>query len=423
MAVRAGTTHDELVMTFHRRVGSRAPLNGLAVAVLAALLIPGLVLGAGSTSFERVSPHGGTRLDSLHQAAASAGVVHLVHPRVGPRKFDDRVIYQRSTNDGRTWSGERVLFKAGKRFRKVVPNLAVDARGPIVVVAYRVSGPNGHTLYARVSRDGGRTFGGRISLFSTRKKTGIGVPAVAVGNDVIAVAWTNRANGGIKYRVSRNEGKSFRGARTLGVTAVSIDCNDQVTDGLVGIAAVDKSIHIAWSDAGKRQCYADDIKVRTSLDRGARWSPVRTITARESFGWPELDARSKTVVATVQSVSGAIIVSRSTKNGRNWREKVLTPPPGHIFSAADVALLPKGRVVLAYVKERLKQGKLYSTRLVTRRSPDEGASWNRPQPMTDEARRLRMAPNVVNNKNRLTLLVQSGDLDGKPRHIYASRLR
>ncbi|MEX1297166.1 MAG: hypothetical protein AB1Z67_13455, partial [Candidatus Limnocylindrales bacterium] len=75
------------------------------------------------------------------------------------------------------------------------------------------------------------------------------------------------------------------------------------------------------------------------------------------------------------------------------------------------------------VKERLEKGKLHSTRLVTRRSPNDGQKWNRPRPVTDEARRLRMAPNVVNDKNRVTILVQSGDLDGKPRHIFATRRR
>jgi hypothetical protein len=347
----------------------------------------------------------------------------VVHPRLGPRKADDRLIYQRSVDDGRRWSGERTLFKASNRYRKLVPNLAVDARGPMVALAFRVSGPKGHTLFVRVSRDGGRTFGGRVSLFSTKKATGIGVPAVAIGNDVIAVAWTNRANGEVRVRLSRNEGRSFRAARTVGKTKLSIDCNAEVTDGLVGIAANDRSVHVAWSDAGKRQCYADDIKVRTSLDRGGKWSPARSITTRDSFGWPELAARGKTVVATVQSISGSIIVSRSEHNGRKWREKVFAPPAGHIFSAADVTLLPKRRVVLAYVKERLRNGKLVSTRLITRRSPNDGASWNRPKPVTDEAKRLRMAPNVVNSKSRVTLLLQSGDLDGKPRHIFASRLR
>jgi hypothetical protein len=423
MAVRPRTGHDGLVMSNHLRLAPRAPLIAFAAAMLALLLLPSLALGADWTRLDRVSPIGGSRLDSLHQVAATRTALHLVHARMGPRKADDRVVYQRSANDGRSWSGERPIFKANDRYRKVVPNLAIDARDGVVAVAFRVSGPAGHTLFVRVSRNGGRTFAKREALFSTKKREGIGVPAVAVGNDVIAVTWTNRANGEIKVRTGRDDGRTFKRARTLGATKLSIDCKDQLTDGLVGIAANDKSIHVAWSDTGSRRCYADDIKVRTSLDRGGAWSPARTITERDSFGWPELDARGKTVMATVQSTTGSLIVSRSAKNGRNWRDKTIMPPAGNVFSAADVTLLPKRRVVLAYVKERLKGGKLTSTRLISRRSSDDGQSWNRPKAVTKEAKLLRMAPNIVNDQGRVTIVVQSGQLDGTPRHIFASRLR
>jgi hypothetical protein len=423
MVVRSRTTHDRVVMTIHRRVGCRAPLSSLGAALLALLLLPALAFGAEWTGLERVTSVGGSRLDSLHQAASARNVLHLLHARLGPGRTDDKVVYQRSGNDGRSWSAERPLFKANVRYRKVVPNLAIEARDRLVAVAFRVSGPSGHTLFVRVSRNGGSTFGKRVALFATKNRDGIGVPAVAVGDDVIAVAWTNRANGEIKVRTSRDDGQSFKRARTLGATKVSIDCRDTLTDGLVGIAANDRSLHVAWSDAGRRQCIADDIKVRTSLDRGASWSSTRTITERDSFGWPELDARGKTVVATVQATGGSVIVARSEKNGRNWREQTFKPPSGYIFSATDVALLPDKKALVAYVKERLQNGKLVSTRVVSRRSPDDGISWSKPKPVTQEAKLLRMAPNLVNNGSRATLVVQSGQLDGKPRHIYASRLR
>jgi hypothetical protein len=410
-------------MTNHRRVGSRAPLTGLTAAVLALLLFPTFAIGADWTAPDRVSNTGGARLDSLHQLAASRDVMHLVYPRIGPGKTDDRVIYRRSSSNGMNWSRERALFKATSRYRKVVPNLAIAARGNIVVVAFRASGPKGHSLFVRVSRNGGRTFSKRVEVFSTSKSQGIGVPAVAVGNDFVAVAWTNRAKGQVRIRSSRDEGRTFRGARVVGTTKLSIDCRTRVTDGLVGLAANDKSIHVAWSAAPKRQCYASAIRVRTSLDRGQAWSPARTITERDSFGWPELDARGKTVVATVQATGGGLIVARSAKNGRNWRESVLKPSPGHSLSAADVALLPRGKAMITYVKERLRNGKLVGTRLVSRRSPDDGTSWNTAKAVTTDAKLLRMAPNVVAVGGRVALVVQSGQLDGKPRHIYASRLR
>jgi hypothetical protein len=423
MAIPVASAHDGHVMTNHRRVGSRAPLAGLATALVALLLLPALTLGADWTKLERVTSAGGSRLDSLHQVAAAKGLLHLAHPRIGPKAADDRVVYQRSGTEGKSWSGERAIFKANARYRKLAPNLAVDAYGRIVVVAFRVSGPAGHTLFVRVSRNGGKSFAKRVALFSTGKSDGIGVPAVTIGDGVLAVAWTNRANGEVKVRTSRTEGRSFKAARTLGTTKMSIDCQTRTTDGLVGLAANGKSVHVAWSDNARPECFADEIRVRTSLDRGNSWSPARSITTRNTFGWPELDARGKTVVATVQATNGALIISRSERNGRNWREKVLAPPKGSIFSAADVAILPGRKAILTYVNERLKNGKLVSTRLVTRRSADDGKSWNRPKPVTQHARLLRMAPNVVANGRRVTVVVQSGQLDGSPRHIFASRLR
>jgi hypothetical protein len=423
MAVHGRTAQDDRVMTVHRSIGSRAPLTGLAAAVFALLLLPTLALAADWTALERVTPVGGSRLDSLHQLAAAKGELHLVHPRLGPGRTDDRVVYQRSRDRGRTWTRERILFSATDRRRRVVPNLAIDARDRIVAVAYRVAGPAGHALLVRVSRDGGRTFGKRLELFETKNEKGIGVPAVAIGDDVIAVAWTNRANGRVKLATSRDGGRSFNGAQTLATTKLSIDCKARVTDGLVGLAINARSIHLAWSDAPSRQCYASAIRVRTSLDRGRSWSSVRTITERDSFGWPELDSRGKTVLATVQAIDGSLILARSGKNGRNWRDQRLKPPKGYIHSAADVLLLPRKKAVIAYVKERLRNDKLVATRLVARRSSDDGISFDKVTPVTREARLLRMAPNLAAHGAKVSLVVQSGQLDGSPRHVYASRLR
>jgi len=410
-------------MTFDRRVGSRAPLMGLTAAVLALLLLPTLVLGADWTSLQRVTSNGGSRLDSMHQLAAANGKLHLVHPRVGSGATDDRIVYQRSGNDGGSWSREHLLFASTNKHRHVVPNLAIAARGDIVVVAWRVRGPDEHSLFVRVSRDGGNTFGVRTRMVATTKAHGIGVPAVTVGNDVVAVAWTNRGSGKIKIRTSRNAGRSFKAAKALGTTSLSIDCRHKLTDGLVGIAASDKSIHVAWSYAPKRQCLASSIRIRTSVDRGRSWSPLRTITNKRSYGWPELAARGKTVVATVQSPTGGIITARSLRNGRRWDDKLRKAPDGFSFSAADIALLPEGRALMTYVKERIRKDRLISTKVVSRRSPDNGANFKAPKAVTADDKMLRMAPNIAANGKKATIVVQSGQLDGSPRNVFASRLR
>lgn|GEM_PF-2776993 len=417
------TSDNGRVMTFHGRVGSRAPLMGLTAAVLALLLLPTLVLGADWTPLRRVSGNGGSRLDSMHQLAAANGKLFMVYPRIGSGPTDDRVVYLRSGNNGTSWSRERALFASTNKHRHVVPNLAIAARGDIVVVAWRVKGPEEHSLFVRVSRDGGNTFGIRTRIVSTTKDHGVGVPAVAIGNDVVAVSWTNRASGKVRIRTSRNGGRTFKAAKTLGRTSLSIDCRNKLTDGLVGIAANDKSIHVAWSYAPKRQCLASSIRVRTSIDRGRTWSPLRTITNKRSYGWPELDARGKTVVATVQSPTGGIITARSIRNGRKWDDKLRKAQDGFSFSAADITLLPEGRALMTYVKERIRNDRLISTKVVSRRSPDNGASFKAPKAVTADDKLLRMAPNIANNGKKATIVVQSGQLDGSPRNVFASRLR
>jgi hypothetical protein len=293
----------------------------------------------------------------------------------------------------------------------------------VVVVAFRVSGPRGHSLFVRTSRNSGRSFGPRVEVFSTTKDHGVGVPAVAIGNDVIAVAWTNRANGRVKIRTSRDGGSSFGRARTVATSKLSIDCDRRLTDGLVGLATSGTRVHLAWSHAPKRACYATAIRMRTSTDRGKTWSPVRTITERDSFGWPELDARENTVIAAVQGTRGEIILARSGHNGRKWRDQVSRPPKGRSYSAADVALGARKSAWLSYVNERIRNGKLVSTRVVTRRSSDDGVSYGAPRPATRDKKLLRQAANITVVEKRPVLVVQSGALDGSPRHIYSGRYR
>lgn len=402
--------------------GRRAPILGIAAFLLALLLVPSVTLGADWASGNRVTSQRGSRLDSLHQLAASGGSLHIVHPRIGPNTTDDRIAYQRSSDNGVSWSKERSLFGATAKYRHVMPNLAIAARGSLVAFVWRVLGAEDATLFVRVSRDGGRIFGAPIRLFETTRSRGIGVPAVAIGDDVIAVAWTDRATGKIRVRSSRDEGRSFRPKAILATTKLSIDCKARVTDGLVGIAAVGRRIHVAWSHAPKRACQAAAIKLRTSSNRGKSWNRPRTITKRRSYGWPELDARGGTVLATAQAPGGGLIVARSSQNGRNWSDSVIKPASGRSLSAGDVVLLPSKNAMITYVDERIRRSKLLSTRVVSRFSRNDGARFLKPKAVTNTAPRLRMAPNIAATGARATIVFQSGPLDASHRNLYATRL-
>lgn len=393
-------------------------------ALLTALL-PTAVLGGGWTTMKRVTDERTSRLDSLHQLAADRGELHLVHPRTGSGQTDDRVFYQRSADDGATWSDAEPLFVATRDVRHVVPNLALAARGGVVAVAWRAHGPRRHTLFIRVSRDGGDTFAEPEVIFSTRDDDGIGVPAVAVGaaGKLVTVAWTDRAKGRLRVRSSRDVGRTFGDARTIGQTGLSIDCRERLTDGLVGLAASKRLVHVAWSLAPKGRCQASSIALRTSDDRGRTWGSPRTITQRRSYGWPELDARGRTVMASVQSTGGGVVLARSADDGASWDDRLLKAPRGFSFSAADIVLMDGRKAMITYVKERVRRSRLLATEVVSRWSPDDGASLRRARSVAPEAERLRMAPNVASIGRKVAIVLQSGPMSGATRSLYVTRLR
>ncbi len=402
------------------RPGPAVP-SALLVALLLALLAvpwPAAALGADWTPLERVTEARGSRLDSLHQLSADRGQLHLTHPAIGQGSADDRVIYQRSADAGASWGRPATLFSATPSLRDVVPNLALAARAGVVAVAWRASGPDGHTLFVRVSRDGGDDFAGRRAIFSTKHPDGIGVPAVAVGGKgkVVAVAWTDRARGRIRVRTSRDAGRTFADARTLARTGLSIDCRERVIDGLVGLAASKGRLHLAWSQAPKGRCQASSIRVRSSLDDGRGWRPAVEV-------WPELEARGRTVLATVQSTTGGIILARSGDEGDGWRSRLLKAPTGSSFSAADSTLLDGGRAMITYVKERVRRSRLLGTAVLSRWSPDDGATLRRPKTVVPDAAQLRMAPNIASVGRSIAIVVQSGPLSGVPRNVFVTRLR
>lgn len=388
---------------------------------LIVLLSPTMVVGADWTSARRVSSSAGSRLDSLHQVAAGAGAFHVIHPRLDVVGKRDRVIYQRSRDGAATWGRERTLFTGNVDQPNVIPNLAIDARGAMVAVTWRSKGRDGSMLWVRTSSNGGFSFGRRVAVASSGP--GLGVPAITVGGDIIVVAWTARRNGVVLVSRSRDGGRTFKPPQRIATTKLSIDCRSKVLDGLVGLTSTGKRIHVAWSHSRARSCQAGKIRMRTSANRGKSWDRPRNVTERRSYGWPELDSRGSTVVATVQLPTGALLVARSAKAGRDWKERLITPAKGHLLSAGDIVLLPGRRAQLTYVDERIRQKRLVTTKVMSRLSQNDARRFGPSSTVMERKSRLRIAPNVAWTGDDLAILLQSGSFDGSPRNIYAVRRR
>jgi hypothetical protein len=116
-------------------------------------------------------------------------------------------------------------------------------------------------------------------------------------------------------------------------------------------------------------------------------------------------------------------VARSGDDGVSWSERLVKAPKGSNFSAADVVLLPDGKAMITYVNERVRRAKLLATKVVSRWSPDDGASLRKPRTVAGEAKRLRMAPNIASDGEGVSIVLQSGPLSGSPRNVFITRLR
>ena len=304
---------------------SATGLLGVLLALACAVLSVAPASAAGWTSAHRVSVRNNSALSSLHELAAAGNTLHLVHARTGPGKADDSVVYQRSTDGGGSWTKESALWTSGPTYNGVIPNLAVAARGDVVAAVFRVRGAHGSALYARISRNAGKTFAPRLLIASVRSPRGLGVPAVAIGDaNTIVIAWTDRASGHVRVRRSTNGGDSFRDATTVASSDMSIDCsNPKVVDGLVGLAAAGSTVYVAWSDASGGACIASRVRIRTSHDNGRTWGKPHLVTGTSSFGWPELAALYDRLLVTLQRPDGSLLLARSTDSGKTFQQQIL----------------------------------------------------------------------------------------------------
>lgn len=370
----------------------------------------------------RVTPTRGSALTALHELAAAGGRLHLAYARLGPRAQDDRIVYQRSGTQGTSWSKEQPLFRSSRADRVVIPNLAVAAAGDTVVVAWRTRGPAGGSLWVRRSTNGGGTWQPRLRLFASDAQRGIGTPALSIVGDTVIAAWTDRETGRVLVRRSRDGGASFGTARLMGRTHLSIDCHDEVLDGLVGLASAGSTVHVAWSDAKAGSCLSNRLLVRTSRDGGVSYRAERVASRQRTYGWPELAARDDLLLVGLQRPDGSVVVVRSANRGRTFSEQLLTPSRDRALGAADV-LLPGGSTAwLVYADVAYQGNEVKASRIRFKSSKDGGRTWTKADDVIGFAPRLREATNIAAGRGgRPVIVVNTGKTDGTTADIVAIR--
>ena len=235
--------------------------------------------------------------------------------------------YRTSDNRGATWSP--VLELTGDHASITRAQVARDGTGRVAVVW---GDPVREELRARISRDGGQTFGPLRVVASNF----VGAPDVAVGGGAVIVAYVKAtdadARGDALVRRSTTNGRSW--SRPV-VLARNPRSDVQVdVDGSTAFAVFERrSAGLSW------------MSVHRSLNGGASWTGKRiTAQTSRSFGQGVLSFRDgvwRVAFVGCQQADCStrrIWYSRTVSNGASWsdyRDNVITTGPAMIPVGVD----------------------------------------------------------------------------------------
>ena len=290
------------------------------------------------------------------------------------------VTYRRSTNEGATWSADKVLGSG-----RIYLDRPIVAEGSNVALVYfknfrtvkdwccvREIGD----IYMRRSIDRGATWQPEVRL--TTAHSGYRV-ALGLAGSTMHLTWMDYRSGDwdMYYRRSTDGGATWRPEVRLvrGTNNVGAERPDIVVRG--------NSVHLFWLDARDDQpaCYrvpvCPEIYYKRSLDGGATWGSDKRLTFDAPWSGRPMAATSQTntlIVSYEQQVVGddtgnEVFALRSTDNGRTWRK-----PQRLVSSTGDSSHnFTAGNRTSAYVAWH--DGRPGNSDIYFRESTGGGASW------------------------------------------------
>jgi hypothetical protein len=151
--------------------------------------------------------------------------------------------------------------------------IAADPEGMVHVVWFDTRNEVAQIYYKR-SMDGGRIWSPDLPLSQSLK--GAVHPTIAVDGPDLFVAWHDFRLGrpDIFLRHSSNRGMSWQPERRL--------TTDLVPGAHPSVAASADGVHVVWGGGTEGSA---EVYIRSSLDKGERWSPPAEVSERPSASW------------------------------------------------------------------------------------------------------------------------------------------
>jgi hypothetical protein len=250
---------------------------------------------------------------------ASGGIVHVV--------FNDNrtgmwpLYYKRSTDNGVSWSQDRVLTPSGN-----IGPTTIAVEGQVVQVAWSDARAGNDEIYSMHSTDAGVTWSADTRL--TNNSALSEYPSIAVTGSQVHVVWwdTRDGNSEIYYKRSTDGGATWKPDTRL--------TNNSANSGSCSVGATGDVVHVVWDDDrdGNQEVY-----YKRSTDGGANWTDdIRLTNDQASQSTPNIVVSGSNVHVVWNDYRNGnfeIYYKVSTDGGVTWSEDTqLTNFPGTSWS-------------------------------------------------------------------------------------------
>jgi hypothetical protein len=340
-------------------------------ALLVLTIVASPVAAASWRPIAHLAPAG--HLAGSDSVAVSGNTVHAVYTRGG-------VVYQRSTDGGRTFAAARRLATSSPDTASSTA-LGVAAYGRTVAVLY-VQAPVGtgtRVWYVRISLDSGASWERPTKVGVGHSTTGgAGDGSVALTSSGLYVAWTDPSTGEVLLRRNVIPGHGFEPQIRLGTTTNRDIQNIPTTlRSDVALAAYGNRVAAFWAPDGIAQGAIGQIVMRRSLNSGASWSAEETVATDAAVvvgARPAaVSAFSSTILVAYQRSDGKGMIAKLRDWGRTITPHSVTPAPtaGGNPEIADVSI-GHGAARLVYASYA-SDGSV--DKLWLRTSTDAGTTW------------------------------------------------
>ncbi len=353
-----------------------------------------LPAAAGASGFTPQVRLGFTVGDQWEPAIAADrfGHVYMIYPQYGgvpgcPACYSPTMIFQMSSDSGRSWSAPSVIYPAGATNEQVDAQIVVDPADGKTVYASFLQNSKSDIVVGK-STDYGVTWS---FVLADHTNAGTDKPILAVRGQDVYVSYNHSQTA---YVTASHDG---------GVTFTEVKMNQNAklgwSLGSGGTVAPNGNVYFSWEGYTQNGGAKGPVNlyVSTSTDKGATWS-TQTIDVSQappdcsaySCGWAYLGASMTMTSDTAGNlyllwnagqVAGGperIYFSSSTDGGSTWSAKqdVSLAPAGTQHAFPAIASGGRNDVRIAWMDARAANGGMDRWNVYYRSSTDGGATWS-----------------------------------------------